>query len=359
MDARRAAVETLAPLFAAAAGELGLAEPGAPLRAAEQGRRPPRSSARSSRRSASRTSARGFSGHGPHLDEVAISLGGRAARRYASQGQQRSALLALLFAERDALLAERSEPPLMLLDDVTSELDPERRELLCERLTARRRAGARDSDRELAPARVVRARWSSRSAAALRSAASTARPRRRELARRGDQGPPRSLAAALEAVRARSRRRRSSAAVQEAWPDAAGTLAAAQGDPVSERSGVVTIACRSATWAQELDLMSPILLEKLGRGSSGPFSRRLGGPAIHRRRPRVAGGGSPRRSRRCGARSRRRRSWRRSRRRGPRRRARSRPRRAIRSSERGGVVTVACRSATWAQELDLMSPVLV
>ncbi len=77
---------------------------------------------------------RGFSGHGPHLDEVAIDLGGRAVRRYASQGQQRSALLALLFAERDALLAERSEPPLMLLDDVTSELDPERRELLCERL---------------------------------------------------------------------------------------------------------------------------------------------------------------------------------------------------------------------------------
>jgi DNA replication and repair protein RecF len=42
----------------------------------------------------------------------------------------------LLFAERDALLAERAEPPLMLLDDVTSELDPERRELLCARLAA-------------------------------------------------------------------------------------------------------------------------------------------------------------------------------------------------------------------------------
>ena len=135
MDTRAAAVDALAPLFAAAAAELGLDEP--ELRYA------PRSKASSAaelrgelaeRRASDLT--RGFSSHGPHLDEVAISLGGRAARRYASQGQQRSALLALLFAERDALLAERAEPPLMLLDDVTSELDPERRALLCERLAA-------------------------------------------------------------------------------------------------------------------------------------------------------------------------------------------------------------------------------
>ena len=81
--------------------------------------------------------------------------------------------------------------------------------------------------------------------------------------RRGEQGPPRSLAAALEAVKTEVAPQTLLAAVQEAWPVAAGSLAAAQGDPVSERGGVVTIACRSATWAQELDLMSPILLEKL------------------------------------------------------------------------------------------------
>ena len=92
------------------------------------------SSARSSAQARESDLARGFSGHGPHLDELAITVADRPARRYASQGQQRAALLALLFAERDALLAERSEPPLMLLDDVTSELDPKRRELLCERL---------------------------------------------------------------------------------------------------------------------------------------------------------------------------------------------------------------------------------
>ena len=134
MDARAGAVEVLAPLFATAADELGLEAP--ELRYAPRSKAVAAEELRAElaeRREADL--GRGFSGHGPHLDEVAIDLGGKAVRKYASQGQQRSALLALLFAERDALLAERSEPPLMLLDDVTSELDPQRRELLCERLS--------------------------------------------------------------------------------------------------------------------------------------------------------------------------------------------------------------------------------
>jgi DNA replication and repair protein RecF len=77
---------------------------------------------------------RGFSGHGPHLDELKVSLSGRTLRRFGSQGQQRTALLALLLAEREALLEVRGEQPLMLLDDVMSELDPERRRRLVERL---------------------------------------------------------------------------------------------------------------------------------------------------------------------------------------------------------------------------------
>lgn len=78
--------------------------------------------------------ARGHSAHGPHLDEVALRLAGRPLRRYGSQGQQRVAVLALLFAERETLLAAGRPAPLMLLDDVTSELDLDRRRLLCERL---------------------------------------------------------------------------------------------------------------------------------------------------------------------------------------------------------------------------------
>jgi DNA replication and repair protein RecF len=76
----------------------------------------------------------GRSSWGPHLDELKIAAGGKALRRYGSQGQQRAALLALLFAERDALLASRGVAPLLLLDDVMSELDPERRERLVARL---------------------------------------------------------------------------------------------------------------------------------------------------------------------------------------------------------------------------------
>jgi DNA replication and repair protein RecF len=73
---------------------------------------------------------RGFSGHGPHRDELATQLGGRDLRAFGSQGQQRLALLALLLAEREAIAEQRSSPPVMLLDDVMSELDHTRREAL-------------------------------------------------------------------------------------------------------------------------------------------------------------------------------------------------------------------------------------
>ena len=73
---------------------------------------------------------RGFTAHGPHRDELQLQLDGLALRAYGSQGQQRTALLALLFAERELLAEWRGRPPLMLLDDVMSELDTERRELL-------------------------------------------------------------------------------------------------------------------------------------------------------------------------------------------------------------------------------------
>ena len=59
-----------------------------------------------------------------------LRLAGRALRRFGSQGQQRIALLALLFAERAALMEAGRAAPLMLLDDVMSELDPGHRGLL-------------------------------------------------------------------------------------------------------------------------------------------------------------------------------------------------------------------------------------
>jgi DNA replication and repair protein RecF len=70
---------------------------------------------------------RGFTGHGPHRDDLVGEHDGHDLRAYGSQGQQRLALLALLLAEREVIALHRSAPPLMLLDDVMSELDQDRR----------------------------------------------------------------------------------------------------------------------------------------------------------------------------------------------------------------------------------------
>lgn len=77
---------------------------------------------------------RGFTGHGPHRDDLATEHDGHELRAYGSQGQQRLALLALLLAEREAIAAHRPSAPMMLLDDVMSELDRDRRQALVELL---------------------------------------------------------------------------------------------------------------------------------------------------------------------------------------------------------------------------------
>ena len=75
---------------------------------------------------------RAVTGAGPHLDDVLLFEHDRDLRLYGSQGEQRRALLGLILAEADLLSEERDEPPLLLLDDVTGELDGERRRLLLE-----------------------------------------------------------------------------------------------------------------------------------------------------------------------------------------------------------------------------------
>jgi DNA replication and repair protein RecF len=79
---------------------------------------------------------RGFTGHGPHRDDLALRRTDRDLRTYGSQGQQRIGLLALLLAERAVLAELRAAPPLMLLDDVMSELDGDRRRELVRLLRA-------------------------------------------------------------------------------------------------------------------------------------------------------------------------------------------------------------------------------
>lgn len=71
-----------------------------------------------------------LTGAGPHRDELILSLDGRSARMYGSQGQQRSCVLALKLAECGILENSTGESPVVLLDDVLSELDSHRRAYL-------------------------------------------------------------------------------------------------------------------------------------------------------------------------------------------------------------------------------------
>jgi DNA replication and repair protein RecF len=73
---------------------------------------------------------------GPHRDDLVFEFAGRDLASFASRGQQRTAILALKLAELDLLTELDGRPPLLLLDDVFSELDPERRSHLVRRIAA-------------------------------------------------------------------------------------------------------------------------------------------------------------------------------------------------------------------------------
>lgn len=76
----------------------------------------------------SRDVARGSTSMGPHRDDLQIDLDGRPAANFASRAQQRAAALSMRLAEVDYLAAQTSTSPILLLDDVFSELDVPRRE---------------------------------------------------------------------------------------------------------------------------------------------------------------------------------------------------------------------------------------
>jgi DNA replication and repair protein RecF len=70
---------------------------------------------------------RGVTLVGPHRDDMVFTLDGTDMRAFSSQGQQRAAVLALRLAELDFIRSEMGEDAILLLDDVSSELDPEKR----------------------------------------------------------------------------------------------------------------------------------------------------------------------------------------------------------------------------------------
>jgi len=86
---------------------------------------------------------------------------------------------------------------------------------------------------------------------------------------------PRSLAVALERVVPDVAPATLLARVQQAWPDVAGPAMAAAATPVSETDGVVTVACQSGGWAQQLELLGPELIAGLEGALGGPAVRKL------------------------------------------------------------------------------------
>ncbi|MCL2589237.1 MAG: DNA replication and repair protein RecF, partial [Oscillospiraceae bacterium] len=71
---------------------------------------------------------------GAHKDELAVAINGIPARAFASQGQTRTAALSIKLSERDILFEDRGEYPLLLLDDVLSELDAARQDFVLNRI---------------------------------------------------------------------------------------------------------------------------------------------------------------------------------------------------------------------------------
>jgi DNA replication and repair protein RecF len=134
MADRREAAEAIAPVFTDIAERLGLdGEPTVRYR--------PRSQAATAEELvaelAERLDAdleRGHTAHGPHRDDLVLKQRERELKTYGSQGQQRLGLLALLLAERQVLAERRDSAPVMLLDDVMSELDADRRRALVDLL---------------------------------------------------------------------------------------------------------------------------------------------------------------------------------------------------------------------------------
>jgi DNA replication and repair protein RecF len=127
--ARRRVLDLLRPGLAERAGELGLEDVSLDYRAESL-------SVTALEARLDRDLERGATGLGPHLDEIAIVSGSRDLRSFGSQGEQRLAVLSLLLAEADLIAETRPFPALLLLDDVLSELDSQRRSTLANLLPA-------------------------------------------------------------------------------------------------------------------------------------------------------------------------------------------------------------------------------
>ncbi len=214
---------------------------------------------------------RGLTGAGPHLHDLRIEAGGRDLRVYGSQGEQRVAVLSLVLAEAELLRERLGVSPLVLLDDVLSELDG------IAAARARRgdhpgRPDGRDRDSPRRRCRVEPARLAVRDAGTCRVMERIGDQIEHELARSGsrDAIPLGELTAA--------------------WPEMVGDAVARNAWPLRiARDGTLHVATASATWAHELDLLQD---DDPGRAESPPWRRRSHEGAL-RDRPDPRAGNAP------------------------------------------------------------------
>ncbi|MFZ0341237.1 MAG: DNA replication and repair protein RecF [Gaiellaceae bacterium] len=143
--ARLEVLALLEPAFAARADEFGLG----PVALRYDGE-PPTPEALAA--ALDRDLDRGVTSVGPHLDDVVIAAADRDLRSFGSQGEQRLALLALLLAEAETIADRTGVAPLLLLDDVLSELDPARRKILAARVRSAGQALVTATDAAMLPA---------------------------------------------------------------------------------------------------------------------------------------------------------------------------------------------------------------
>jgi DNA replication and repair protein RecF len=127
VESRTEVVALLAPGFAERADELGLPS----ARMTYEGE-PPTVESREARHQSHLE--RGAAGRGPPHHDKRLTSGTRDLRSFGSQGEQRLTVLALILAEAELIAERRGFAPLLLLDDVLSELDPNRRRVLAERV---------------------------------------------------------------------------------------------------------------------------------------------------------------------------------------------------------------------------------
>ena len=219
------------------------------------------------------TCALGRTTHGPHLDEVEDLARRPLAAPLRVAGPAAAALLALLFAEREALL----ETARRAAADA-----PRRRDERARRRAPRaaRRRGWRGGGQTL-----ITATEAAHLPRARRERFEVQGPRRRRRTdRRWRHEPPaRPRSAGVRAprrARRRARRRPCSPPCSRSW-ERPRRRDRGRGQPVAERDGVVTVACRSAAWAQELDLMQERAPGAPQRARSASSAR---GSAVHRRR---------------------------------------------------------------------------